>query len=95
MESQATTETGSVCDCCGRQFPGTQLSPAAAEPQMTVCDACQHHLDRESLDRARETASKVMRWLGNGVRGIVTRFELHETKLLGSVLRWMDRRSPW
>jgi len=37
----------------------------------------------------------VMRWFGNGVRGIVTRFELHETKLLGSVLRWMDRRSPW
>lgn len=95
MDTQTGMLAENMCDCCGRPFPGAQLSPATAEPQMTVCDGCQHHLERESRDGSRRAASQLMRRLGNGLREVVMRFEFHETKLLAPMLRWIDRRSPW
>lgn len=95
MGAEISTATESTCDCYGRSFPGGQLNPAAVEPQMAVCADCLHHLERESLDRSRGAVSTVIRRLGDSVRGVIMRLWLHETKLLGALLRWMDRYSPW
>ncbi len=95
MDSRAKTVTDSACDCCGRPFPASRLSPASAAPEMTVCADCRHQLERESRDRSRGTLSKSMRRLGDALRGLAMKFELQETRLLGPVLRWIDRRSPW
>jgi hypothetical protein len=86
----------STCWCCGRQQPETRLLRLSARPDAAVCLDCVAHLRQRA--RAHEDPPPVARQLNtiaSRLRGAVMIIGLHKKPVIGPLLRWVNRRSPY
>ena len=86
----------SPCWCCGREEQETRLLRLGARPEAAVCLDCVAHLKHRA--RTHEDPSPVVRRLRTVVRqsrDAVMRTGLHKQPIVGPILRWVNRRSPY
>lgn len=86
---------GARCWCCGGSYPDDRLVHLGAHPEVGVCRRCARYLGRRSAQLpGRATPATYLRRATQSVRDRVMARRLHERRLLGPVLRWMDGFLP-
>ncbi len=86
----------SSCWCCGAAKAEAQLVRLGARPEAAVCIDCVPSLRQRA--RAHETSPTVARHLhraADRIRGVVMTAGLNRKPVLGRVVRWINRRSPF
>jgi hypothetical protein len=86
----------SACWCCGRQQPESRLLRLGARPEAAICLDCVAHLRHRA--RAHENPPLGVRQLhtiARRSRDAITSFGLHRQPVVGPLLRWVNRRSPY
>jgi hypothetical protein len=93
---RAAGETGeSGCWCCGRAASEEQLVRLGRHPEVGVCLDCVGFLGRRARDREASLVHERLRSAADSVRGGVTARQWHRLPVIGPVLRWVGRHSPW
>jgi hypothetical protein len=91
------TAQPSQCWCCGERYPEAELHRLGSHPEVGVCTDCARWLYRRATQRhheQRRSVSAPLRRLIGSVRGAVIARGLHDRRLIGPALRWIDRFLP-
>jgi hypothetical protein len=92
----AIGETGeSRCWCCGRAASEDTLVRLGNHPEVGVCLDCVGFLRRRARDRELSFVRERLRSAADSIRGEVTARQWHRLPVIGPILRWVGRRSPW
>lgn len=83
------------CWCCGQPYPPDRLVHLGTHPEVTVCADCTRFLHRRaSLLGAHATPVALIRHATQTVRDQVLSRQIHERRVIGPFLRWLDRFLP-
>jgi hypothetical protein len=92
----AAGETGeSECWCCGRITSPAALVHLGKHPEVGVCVSCVRFLGRRARDYQASQMRIRLRGAAESIRGQVMSRGWHERRLIGPVLRWINRHAPW
>lgn len=85
------------CWCCGGTFDESDLVRLGAHPEVGLCFDCARWANRRAAEQAdadRRGAAVQGRQLVRTIRAGVMRLGMHNWPVIGSLLRWLDRRLP-
>jgi hypothetical protein len=88
---------GGPCWCCGKSYPEAALVRLGMHPEVAVCFACARFLDRratEQIDALRPSAAARGRTVVRQARSTVIEHGWQHLPILGTLLRWIDKRLP-
>jgi hypothetical protein len=84
-----------ACWCCGKVTAGDALVHLGNHPEVGICVNCASFLVRKARDIQATRARRRLRAVADSVRGAVMSRGWHERPVVGPVLLWLNRRSPW
>jgi ribosome-binding protein aMBF1 (putative translation factor) len=83
------------CWCCGRPYLPEEMVHLGAHPEVTVCRDCARYLNRRAATLPGPTTPmRVVRRATQAARDRVMARNLHESRILGPLLRWLDKHLP-
>jgi hypothetical protein len=85
------------CWCCGSEFAEAELVHLGQHPEVGVCLRCTRWLQRRAAaryDKQHPTPTARLRAVIHAARAFVIRKGWHEHRVLGALLRRMDRHLP-
>jgi hypothetical protein len=99
MGAETETSTGEAgensCWCCGRMTAEKALVRLGNHPEVGVCVSCVRFLGRRSRDYQASVVRQQARGVAESIRNEVMRRGLHDQPVIGPILRWVNRHSPW
>jgi hypothetical protein len=91
-----TGERGeSACWCCGKVTAEDALVRLGKHPEVGVCVSCVRYLNRKARDYQASVLRQQLRGAAESVRGEVTARGWHQRPVVGPILQWISRHSPW
>lgn len=97
VQPEQETASRTECWCCGSPYPEAELVRLGQHPEVGVCLACAHSLQRRARarrDEHRPTLGARARAAIEAVRAAVIRKGWHERAVVGALLRRIDRHLP-
>jgi hypothetical protein len=92
----AVGETGeNGCWCCGRLTSEKALVRLGHHPEVGVCVDCVRFLGRRARDYQASLMRARLRGTAGSIRGQIIARKWHRLPVIGPVLRWIGRHSPW
>lgn len=83
------------CWCCGRPYPPDRMVHLGAHPEVTVCADCTRFLHRRAaLLGAHATPLALIRRATQTIRDQVLSRQIHQRRVIGPLLRWLDKFLP-
>lgn len=83
------------CWCCGQSYPPDRMVHLGTHPEVTVCADCARFLHRRAaLLGAHATPVALIRRATQTIRDQVLSRQIHERRVVGPFLRWLDRFLP-
>jgi hypothetical protein len=84
-----------ACWCCGKVTAGDAMVHLGDHPEVGICVNCVPFLARRARDLQATQARRRLRAIAGSVRGAVMSRGWHERPVIGPLLLWLNRRSPW
>ncbi len=91
------TDLDESCWCCGREFGEANLVRLGSHPEVGLCLDCARWVHRRAAERrdaGRRGPFVRSRAAVRAARALVMRRGWHERRILGPILRWLDRLVP-
>lgn len=85
----------SSCWCCGRMTAEEALVRLGNHPEVGVCVNCVRFLRRRARDYQASVTRQQVRGAAESIRNEVMRRGWHDHPVIGPVLLWINRHSPW
>ncbi|MGI9009062.1 MAG: hypothetical protein ACR2FU_23225 [Streptosporangiaceae bacterium] len=85
----------SSCWCCGRMTDENALVHLGSHPEVGVCVSCVRFLGRRARDIQASGARRGVRAVAESIRGEVMKRGWQERSVIGPMLLWVNRHSPW
>lgn len=95
--AEAEVDERQRCWCCDEEFQPEEVVHLGAHPEVALCFDCARWVRRRAVHRAdagrRGMGARLRRLLGR-IRAAVISRGWHDRPVIGSILRWVDRRLP-
>jgi len=97
QDTTAGPELGARCWCCDEVFEEQELVRLGSHPEVALCGDCARWVHRRAVERryaGRRGPGPRARAGIRSVRGLVMQRGWQERRVVGPVLRWVDRFLP-
>ena len=95
MDTDDTQPQTGRCWCCDQLYPPDRMVHLGTHPEVTVCGDCARFLHRRAalLDADATPMALIRRATQTASDQVLSR-QIHERRVIGPFLRWLDKLLP-